>query len=159
MFPSAEVEALACFALCAAGVFDHVPDLTIKDCRNPFRGSCERVTRNCVVEIGHPMAFHTPVQCHYRKTAPAYFLLTWQEALVAVTAHEGTHAKQFSVKNPFRAKADEVACEWAAFKALSSYRRKQFAFFEAFSRHANGDKNALDTMLSLSIEREAVLRG
>lgn len=156
MFPSHEVQALTCFALCAANVFDYVPDLTVFDCELPFRGSCERETRSCIVQIGHPTAFRIPIQCHYRKTAPAYFLLNWREALVAVTAHEGTHAQQF-FPGPFR--ADEVACERAAFAVLSLYRKKQFHFHEAFTDYARGDKNALDTMLSLSIEREEVAIG
>lgn len=144
------VQALTCFALCAVDVFDFVPRISIFDCPNsPFSGSCDRGSRECVVAIGHPTAFHIPVTCRYRKRAPAYFLLNWKEALVAVTAHEGTHARQFFR----RQRADEVACERAAFAALTLYREKQYELDEDVLVRKFG----LDTLLSLPLECNSTL--
>jgi hypothetical protein len=52
------------------------------------------------------------------KGSPAIHYRSWQEALVAVAAHEFKHIEQFQTRKP----ASEIMCERAAFNALERYR-------------------------------------
>lgn len=55
------------------------------------------------------------------KTAPEYSLATWQEALVAIAAHESYHIIQFHKKT----KRSEIKAEKFAVKVLERYRAKE----------------------------------
>lgn len=55
------------------------------------------------------------------KTAPKYSMETWQEAVVAVAAHEARHIYQYEKKK----RHSEIDCERYALKTLERYRSKQ----------------------------------
>ncbi len=54
------------------------------------------------------------------KTCPKYSMNTWQEAVVAVTAHEARHIYQFE----HHKRHSEIDCERYALKTLERFRSK-----------------------------------
>lgn len=75
-----------------------------------------------IIRIGDPAQFPCE-QAGYGwkyKTAPAYSMKTWQEAMVVVAAHEACHIKQFAK----RIKRSEIQAEHYALKILTRFRNQ-----------------------------------
>lgn len=97
--------------------------VNVKGCRNGWRGmayhgvpgesNAPKSTRYLVtLGIAPPGVLRLPSTGQHKKRADPYCLMTWQECLVYIAAHEFKHIEQFKE----RLSASEVRCEkFAAF--------------------------------------------
>lgn len=83
-------------------------------------------TRGLIVcRIAKPSVY--PVTKHYgydRKDSPPEFVCAnWEEALVAITAHEAMHLRHFQVpKSRNRGRTNETDTQWAAYRLWKEWR-------------------------------------
>lgn len=127
-YPTHLVNELVRFAL-STKVVGHVA-VNVKSCSGVFAGRAYPCIPGCsprkgerlvVLRIGAPERFPWSRTTPYRgmKHAPLYTLDSWQEALVALAAHELTHAQQYALKLP----ASELEAERSLVQSLVEYRR------------------------------------
>ena len=85
-----------------------------------------------LITIGLPHVKLYPRQLHYysrRETPPAETLHSWQEALVAVTAHEAQHHRQWKQRHRRasgrrRFQFVESECDFAGYRLLKRWRAR-----------------------------------
>lgn len=80
-----------------------------------------------VCRIGKPGTYPCENHVYDRKDSPGTWMVEdWQEALVAILAHEAMHLRQYN-KNPRgkRGRMNEVETEWAAFRLWKEWRDEQ----------------------------------
>jgi len=66
-----------------------------------------------VCRLGKPGTYPCDTNVYDRKDSPGTWTVTdWREALVAITAHEATHLRQYLKQQ----KRSEVETEWAAYR-------------------------------------------
>ena len=115
-YPIEEVKRLC--AVASRGINHKGFTIWIKNSRHAYAGRAYLYRNYAVVRVGRPE--HYPLQAHYRglKRAPYFTLNNWQEAIVAVVAHELRHLQQYKLRKP----RSEVDAERWAVKRLDAYR-------------------------------------
>lgn len=134
-YPREEVEALIRFA--HNGRETGPVAVNVKNSQYAFRGRAyqrmpdissrsrtrtpQKTRGRYLVVIAIGSVSHYPIRGHHYprlKTAPVYDLMTWQEAMVVVAAHEFTHCLQFRQK----LRISEIDAEERAIQCLHRYR-------------------------------------
>jgi hypothetical protein len=133
-YPEPEVQQLVEFAVRDVDMRDVFVRLrNIRDTRRrgPYRGRAYRGVPQLssapaaaaylvTLHLGPPSVF--PVPPHRpSKRGPELEIATWQEALVAVAAHEAAHVDQYRRHLP----VSEVACNVHAARLLAAFRDEQ----------------------------------
>ena len=132
-YPAADIERLV--RLAAKGVDSSRVEVHVKNSKWVFAGRAwHNIGHNNIVSVagdvddlvvlrvGSPDRFPIEFQYPGLKTAPMYMISNWQEAVVALTAHELYHIKQKRTGK----RASEVKAERWAFKRLQEWRKLNF---------------------------------
>jgi hypothetical protein len=100
----------------------------VTNCRWSFRGRC--FGARVLMRLGPPTAF--PVTPYRRfERGPEVGIADWQEAVVALAAHEFQHTRQLTARNAARRTGDklprvsEVDADWAESRVLTVFRQRR----------------------------------
>jgi hypothetical protein len=78
-----------------------------------------------VCRIGTESVYPCDTHVYDRRDSPGTWeVADWKEALVAITAHEATHLRQFRSVERKGGRFNEVQTEWAAFRLWRNWCRK-----------------------------------
>lgn len=100
---------------CLSGMsYSYLPE-TVESARIP-----REVRLLAVLRIGTRLQFPCSGRYPGLRGAPDYTVRCWQEALVALVAHEELHLRSFKER---RASDSELRCERAAVRALRRFRK------------------------------------
>ena len=81
-----------------------------------------------ICRVGDPDSFPRMNYVYPRKDSPGNWeLADWREALVAITAHEAMHLRQYRMKPKGHGRYSEVETEWAAFRLWREWKETRSA--------------------------------